>query len=120
MDLNSNEQVNIEISSSESETENEHPVINDSENIEMIRSEKSKYHVIGRSRSNIWQLYSNATECHKLKAAVCRHCNNLVNHHKKSELARNHLLKCREFRSYVNRLDDSEWPDCYTKKKIAG
>ena len=70
MDLNSNEQINKEISSSESETENEHPVINDSENIEMIRSKKSKYHVIGRSRSNIWQLYSNATECRKLKAAV--------------------------------------------------
>ena len=49
MDLNVNEQINIEISSSESETENEHPVINDSENIEMLDSEKSKYHVVDRS-----------------------------------------------------------------------
>ena len=41
MDLNSNEQINKEISSSESETENEHPFINDSKNIEMIRSKKA-------------------------------------------------------------------------------
>ncbi len=45
---------------------------------------------LGRSKSNIWACFTNTENPQKLKSVKCKHCKILVNHHKKSEYARNH------------------------------
>lgn len=110
-----NESVSIDLSSDDDDQQN----ASRSENIS-VNSTTSKSSVNGhRSQSDVWILYTKTNEPHKLKAAICRHCNTLVNHHKKSELARNHLLKCHNFRKFVNDLDEAEMPDWYPRKKTA-
>lgn len=55
---------------------------------------------------------------HKIKSAVCRPCKVLISHHKKSEIARKHLLTCHNFQKFVNGLDDVEIPDWYPRKSM--
>ncbi|KAH6582464.1 hypothetical protein BASA60_001911 [Batrachochytrium salamandrivorans] len=47
----------------------------------------------GRPSSDIWTWFTNDTNSHHLKSATCKHCNLLINHHKKNECARLHLNK---------------------------
>ena len=42
----------------------------------------------GRSSSSIWSYFTKDAEPQKHKSAICKHCNVLVNHHKKSESAK--------------------------------
>jgi RNAse (barnase) inhibitor barstar len=53
---------------------------------------RSKKHV-GRLVDEFWQSFTNKLEPWKLKAAVCIHCVNKVNYHKKKEQAKVHLQK---------------------------
>lgn len=39
----------------------------------------------GRKGSNIWELFTDEENAHKLKSALCKNCHQRVNHHKKSE-----------------------------------
>jgi hypothetical protein len=69
----------------------------------------------GRSSSSIWPYFTNDAEPEKHKLAMCKHCNVLVNHHKKSESAKVHLNRCSTFRKLMNGQDMDEWPDWFEK-----
>ena len=46
----------------------------------------------GRFKSDIWALFTDTERPNQLKEVFCKHCKIKVHHHKKSELARQHLL----------------------------
>lgn len=71
----------------------------------------------GRQKSELWSLFTESATPQKLKQAICRHCKSMFNHHKKSELAQKHLLKCIAFRNYVKALEDADVPEWYPRKK---
>lgn len=67
----------------------------------------------GRKPATFWTSFTTAAEPYKLRAAVCRHCQELVRHHKKSEQARCHLMKCAAFLHQMAALAAHEQPDWY-------
>jgi Protein of unknown function (DUF 659)/hAT family C-terminal dimerisation region len=73
----------------------------------------------GRVMSMVWELFTDATRPSQLKSAMCKHCNTLINHHKKSEYAKAHLNKCLHFRKYMNGFDYTERPEWFSSKKRA-
>ena len=71
----------------------------------------------GRSQSMVWGYFTDVVQPQKLKAEVCKHCRHLINHHKKSESAINHLSKCSEFHHVMSVLEISERPDWFVSNK---
>lgn len=72
----------------------------------------------GRKGSNIWELFTDEENAHKLKSALCKNCHQRVNYHKKSEYAKSHLLKCINFKKimYGNAL--KERPEWFPSKRF--
>jgi hypothetical protein len=74
--------------------------------------DNSKKH--GRPVNSIWEYYTNAENPHKLKSAKCKNCNQVVNHHKKSESVIIHLNShCPPFKKLMNGKDIADRPDWY-------
>ncbi|KAH6586484.1 hypothetical protein BASA50_000439 [Batrachochytrium salamandrivorans] len=71
----------------------------------------------GRPSSDIWVWFTNDTNSHHLKSATCKHCNLLINHHKKNKCAKLHLNKCNMFRKLMNVMKDCNHPDWYVRNK---
>ncbi|KAJ1340196.1 hypothetical protein BSLG_005189 [Batrachochytrium salamandrivorans] len=71
----------------------------------------------GRPSSDIWTWFTNDTNSHHLKSATCKHCNLLINHHKKNECARLHLNKFNMFCKLINGMKDYDRPDWYVWNK---
>lgn len=69
----------------------------------------------GRSTSDIWTLFTDAERPHQLKEVVCKHCKIKVRHHKKSELARQHLLRCSKFRQKTSERNFSTFGFVHSK-----
>ena len=67
----------------------------------------------GRSAAAIWEYFTNDPSPQTSKSAVCKHCHNLFNHHKKSEQAKTHLLKCQPFCAAMSQLDVDQRPEWY-------
>ena len=78
-----------EIVDDDSAVKVEVPVVNEA--LEPVRK-------ADRSQSMVWGYFTDVVQPQKLKAAVCKPCRHLINHHKKSESAINHLNKFSEFR----------------------
>ena len=74
----------------------------------------------GRMVSNVWGWFTDETEPQKKKSAICKHCQQRVNHHRKSEMARAHMNGCAGFRSVMNGLEHSYRPDWYVANKKGG
>ena len=74
----------------------------------------------GRSTSTVWILFTNDDNPQNAKRAKCKHCNTLVNHHKKSESAMTHLNNCSKFRTLMNGLEDADRPDWFKRNKRPG
>lgn len=72
----------------------------------------------GRKESDIWGLFTEEAKPHTLKSALCKNCKSRVNHHKKSEYAKNHLLKCLPFKKLIYGMPLEERPDWFPSKKI--
>jgi len=71
----------------------------------------------GRHGSGVWDFFTNDSNPHLRKSAVCKHCRSLVNHHKKSESARVHLNKCTPFRRLMNGMEEDSRPTWYMGNK---
>ncbi|KAH9275053.1 hypothetical protein BASA83_002767 [Batrachochytrium salamandrivorans] len=71
----------------------------------------------GRPSSDIWTWFTNDTNSHHLKSATCKHCNLLINHHKKNECARLHLNKFNMFCKLMNGMENCNRPDWYVRNK---
>ena len=65
----------------------------------------------GRFKSDIWALFTDTERPNQLKEVFCKHCKIKVHHHKKSELARQHLLRCSKFRQYMQGIAIEDRPD---------
>ena len=61
---------------------------------------KKTAHAGGRTASNLWHFFTLEEEPWRKKEAVCKHCNETVRYHKKSEYAGVHLRRCHFFRTY--------------------
>lgn len=70
----------------------------------------------GRKPSSFWPSFTEATDPYKLRAAVCRHCQELVRHHRKSEQARSHLMKCAAFLRSVEASPTHEQPEWFVSE----
>ncbi|KAH9275445.1 hypothetical protein BASA83_002219 [Batrachochytrium salamandrivorans] len=71
----------------------------------------------GRPSSDIWVWFTNDTNSHHLKSATYKHCNLLINHHKKNKCAKLHLNKCNMFRKLMNEMENCNHPDWYVRNK---
>ncbi|KAE9005378.1 hypothetical protein PR001_g16536 [Phytophthora rubi] len=67
----------------------------------------------GRPPSRSWAFFTTLVEPQKLPSATCRHCQQLVNYHKKWGQARTHLMKCAQFLRFIDALPPSEVPEWY-------
>ncbi|KAG4045888.1 hypothetical protein PC123_g18720, partial [Phytophthora cactorum] len=67
----------------------------------------------GRPPSRSWAFFTTTTEPQKQPSAVCRHCNQLVQYHKKWAQARAHLMKCPQFLRMIDALPPSDMPEWY-------
>ncbi|KAI2498263.1 transposase [Fragilaria crotonensis] len=67
---------------------------------------------------SFWQYFTDETEPHKLKSAVCKHCRTKFNHHKKSEQAMQHLNACHAFRKEMNGIEMDDRPEWYITSKM--
>jgi hypothetical protein len=50
-----------------------------------------------RPISFVWALFTNTEEPWRLKCSVCRHCQDVVTYHRKSEYVLAHLKNCLPF-----------------------
>ena len=57
---------------------------------------------------------------HKKKCVNCKHYQQSVNHHRKSEVAKNHMNKCSNFRTAMNTMEQADWPDWHIHNKKGG
>ncbi|KAH6596166.1 hypothetical protein BASA50_005206 [Batrachochytrium salamandrivorans] len=71
----------------------------------------------GRPSSDIWVWFTNDTNSHHLKSTTCKHCNLLINHHKKNECTKLHLNKCNMFCKLINGMKNFNRPDWYVRNK---
>jgi hypothetical protein len=67
----------------------------------------------GRPPSRSWAFFTTLAEPQKQPAATCRHCQQLVHHHKKWGQARTHLMKCAPFLRLMDTLPPQEVPEWY-------
>ncbi|KAL7684340.1 putative ribonuclease H-like superfamily [Plasmopara halstedii] len=67
----------------------------------------------GRPPSRSWAYFTSLVEPQKLFSAECRHCNQLVQYHKKWAQARAHLMKCAPFLRLIETLSPSDVPPWY-------
>ncbi|KAL3674845.1 hypothetical protein V7S43_019046 [Phytophthora oleae] len=67
----------------------------------------------GRPPSRAWAFFTPIIEPQKQISAACRHCNQLVNYHKKWAQARAHLMKCAQFLQLVDSMPSSDVPPWY-------
>ncbi|KAK1947513.1 hypothetical protein P3T76_001523 [Phytophthora citrophthora] len=67
----------------------------------------------GRPPSRAWAFFTPITEPQKQISAACRHCNQLVNYHKKWAQARAHLMKCAQFLQLVDSMPSNDVPQWY-------
>lgn len=72
----------------------------------------------GRKRANIWSLFTTEQTPQKLKSAICKHCHQRVNHHKKSEYVKSHLLKCTNFKKVMYGIPFEDRPDWFPSKRF--
>lgn len=71
------------------------------------------------SAHELWSTFTNDDKPHLKKSATCKHCKILFFHHKKSEQARMHLVKCQPFRVSMSKLDAGLRPDWLDDTKRA-
>jgi hypothetical protein len=57
-----------------------------------------------------WADFTNDLDPHKITHSMCKHCNKYVSHHKKSERAKAHLLRCN---AYINSMEEETQPVWY-------
>ncbi|CAM9459167.1 unnamed protein product [Lampetra fluviatilis] len=48
----------------------------------------------GHKTADVWELFTEASQLHKAKSNMCKHCKTLINYHKKIESVKVHLNKC--------------------------
>lgn len=89
-----------------------------SANSNTSRNEDDNKRKAGRKSSDIWSFFTNDKEPRLLKSAICKHCKLRINHHKKSEYAKNHLLKCIPFKNAMYGIEFEERPEWFPSKKI--
>ncbi|CAM9860680.1 unnamed protein product [Lampetra planeri] len=65
----------------------------------------------GRKTADVWELFTEASQPHKAKSNMCKHCKTLINYHKKIEWVKGKKTALQWWQT-----DGSEWPDL---KKIA-
>lgn len=67
-----------------------------------------------RSQSQVWKFLTREENPHRATRSTCMHCLQDVPHHRKSEKARAHLLRCEAFRSHMASVADaSARPDWF-------
>jgi hypothetical protein len=64
--------------------------------------------------AEFWTLFTQDELPWQKKSALCRHCLENYNHHKKSEYAKLHLNSCSAFRKYMHGMEVEERPEWYT------
>lgn len=64
----------------------------------------------GRASSDLWKLFSEATNPQLQVSSLCRHCNAKVTYYKKSERVKSHLLKCKPFFKSMISIDEKDRP----------
>jgi preprotein translocase subunit SecD len=96
------------------QTDVNEPLVQLSESVEPAQSKR------GRSASDISAFFTAAADPQTRKSAKCRHCNQVVNHHKKGESAMRHLNKyCLPFKKLMSGKDISDRPEWYVGYKKA-
>jgi hypothetical protein len=73
----------------------------------------------GRVMSGIWALFTDNDNPQTFRSPTCKHCKQGVVHHKKSEIAKRHLQKCKSFQSYMMTLDFRERPEWFNSKRAS-
>ena len=71
----------------------------------------------GRQTSDLWEMFTDAAEAQKAKSHHCKHCNEMVNYHRKTEQVRTHLNNCSKFKKTMNGGGDADRPDWLIGKK---
>ncbi|CAN0049655.1 unnamed protein product [Lampetra fluviatilis] len=72
----------------------------------------------GRKTADVWELFTEASQPHKAKSNMCKHCKTLINYHKKIESVKVHLNKCSPFQNLMNGMEDADRPDWYKRNAI--
>jgi len=72
----------------------------------------------GRVQSHTWELFTEYTNAHLKKSAICQHCKETVTYHKKSELVEAHLRQCRAFKKLMMGTEIAERPQWFDAKKV--
>lgn len=70
-------------------------------------SELSKPSRGHRAQSQVWKFLTREENPHRATRSACMHCRQDVPHHRKSEKARAHLLRCLAFRAYMATVEDA-------------
>jgi len=65
----------------------------------------------GRDVSSTWALFTDESDPHKKKSAVCNHCKERVTYHKKSEYVHKHLNNCKAFIKLMMGMDIADRPE---------
>jgi hypothetical protein len=79
----------------------------------------------GRKRHDVWEHLTDAQDPQKLISAACKHCMQIVTYRRKSERARGHLLKCKNFAKTMMLFAPEDRPPWFNeshskKSKIVG
>jgi len=72
----------------------------------------------GRKRNDVWEYLTDAVDPQKLIAATCKHCHQLVTYRCKSERAKVHLLKCRNFSQKMQVLPPEDRPHWFIEPHL--
>ena len=82
-----------------------------------LMEEKAHSPTKQRHLTGFWSLFTQDEDPHRALCARCRHCRNVVNHHRKSEQAQVHLNSCLAFKKYMYGLPRDQRPEWYTGGK---
>jgi Protein of unknown function (DUF 659)/hAT family C-terminal dimerisation region len=73
----------------------------------------------GPPSSEIWLMFTDAVRPQLTKSSMCKHCKTQFSHHRKSEVAKLHLVNCYPFRQLMDGKENADRPDWYDNKKPA-
>ena len=71
----------------------------------------------GRQRAKVWKLLSDDDNALKSIVTACKHCKYKVKHSHKNEYVKTHLQKCKQFREFLETMEEDQWPDWWPSKK---
>ena len=64
--------------------------------------------------------FTDDSQPQKKEYVICKHCQQSINHHRKSEPAKNHMNKCSNLCTAMNSMEQADWSDWHIPNKKGG